>query len=360
MAPTQALSSFDSFIQAGRQKKKNEELAKEIFGKGRRSSTPSANRVSSKAAGSLASRVTKPTQPARAASSSTLSKNFKRTQANNAVSKDDLFEHIIQSNRQSRLQEVGSGFSIRGLAGPAVVVGRNFAPGTTAADIQSAMESVGGEMQSCTIVSASPTVTAEMVFPDKANADAVIAAFDNQKADGRILRLFLKKGPATNVSAPARQTAPAKSNPPAYSESSYERGSDFAPDPKLTSRAEPEIQDGSFGFNNQNDEMVVDVEPEVKQDERHDELRDERRDDRREDRREDRRDHERDARPYYFDSRGDRPSNGNSGSYNRDQGRDYPRGPRNDFRGYSGRGNRNDRGLYSDGLYPQPRGRGFR
>ena len=74
-----------------------------------------------------------------------------------------------------------AGFSIRGLAGPCVVVGTNFAPGTSAADIQSAMEVVGGAMQSCRIVTSSPTVIAEMVFLDKSGADRVISTFNNKK-----------------------------------------------------------------------------------------------------------------------------------------------------------------------------------
>lgn len=71
--------------------------------------------------------------------------------------------------------------NIRGLAGPCVVVGSNFAPGTTAADIESAMIPSGGEMQSCKIVSYSPFLVAEMVFAERANAENVIATFNNKK-----------------------------------------------------------------------------------------------------------------------------------------------------------------------------------
>lgn len=72
--------------------------------------------------------------------------------------------------------------SIRGTAtGPYLVIGSNFAPGTTAADIQSAMVPSGGEMQSCKVTSHLPTVTAEMVFAEKASADSVIATFNNKK-----------------------------------------------------------------------------------------------------------------------------------------------------------------------------------
>ena len=77
-------------------------------------------------------------------------------------------------------------FSIKGAAGPYVVVGSNFAPGTTAADIQSAMESITGEMLGCNVLTPYPTVIAEMVFADKACADTVIATFNNQKVLSRL------------------------------------------------------------------------------------------------------------------------------------------------------------------------------
>ena len=75
----------------------------------------------------------------------------------------------------------GHGMTIRGLAGPCVVMASNFAPGTTSADIESAMVPLGGEMQSCRILSAAPTVVAEMVFTDRGGAENVISTFNNQK-----------------------------------------------------------------------------------------------------------------------------------------------------------------------------------
>lgn len=71
--------------------------------------------------------------------------------------------------------------SIRGTAGPYTVIGSNFAPGTTAADIESAMIPSGGEMQSCRIMTSTPTVIAEMVFSEKTNAESVISTFNNKK-----------------------------------------------------------------------------------------------------------------------------------------------------------------------------------
>jgi len=76
----------------------------------------------------------------------------------------------------------GGNISIRGAAGgPYVVVASNFAPGTTAADIESVMRGVGGEILYCRLVASTPTVIAEMGFPELGSADRVIATFNNKK-----------------------------------------------------------------------------------------------------------------------------------------------------------------------------------
>lgn len=83
---------------------------------------------------------------------------------------------------ETNVETAGEEISIRGVAsGPYLVIGSNFAPGTTAADIQSAMVPSGSEMQSCKVTSDYPTVTAEMVFAERATADSVIATFNNKK-----------------------------------------------------------------------------------------------------------------------------------------------------------------------------------
>lgn len=83
---------------------------------------------------------------------------------------------------QSNVNPDNGEISIRGTApGPYLVIGSNFAPGTTAADIESAMQPSGGVMLSCTIAQLLPTVTAEMIFAEKENADNVIATFNNKK-----------------------------------------------------------------------------------------------------------------------------------------------------------------------------------
>lgn len=78
------------------------------------------------------------------------------------------------------------GLSIRGLAGPFAVMSQNFAPGTTAADIESAMTPVGGEMLSCRILKTTPLLVAEMVFATKEGGDAVISTFNNQTVSVRM------------------------------------------------------------------------------------------------------------------------------------------------------------------------------
>ena len=73
-----------------------------------------------------------------------------------------------------------SPISIRGLAGPYIVIARNFAIGTTAADIESAMTPVGGVAISCRLISERPKVVAEIVFESKEGADNVVDTFNNQ------------------------------------------------------------------------------------------------------------------------------------------------------------------------------------
>lgn len=57
-----------------------------------------------------------------------------------------------------------------------------LSPMPTAADIEAAMLPIGGQMQDCQIVTKVPSVVAEMVFLEKAQADNVIATFNNKKA----------------------------------------------------------------------------------------------------------------------------------------------------------------------------------
>ncbi|KAL8631213.1 hypothetical protein Q9189_003058 [Teloschistes chrysophthalmus] len=219
------------------------------------------------------------------------------------------------ANGQANVHDNGAEISIRGSAGPYTVIGSNFAPGTTAADIESAMHPVGGEMVECNIVAKMPTVVAEMVFSERARADNVIATFNNKRADGRLLRLYLKTGNSplpANVPVQDGDRSEAPRNAPlepkaarvdlAREENAYDRQREQYD--RNRRRAEPEFQDGSYGFEGKDDRMEVDNEN------------------------------------------------------RRDSGRDHPR--------YSGRGSgserpREERRLYSDDMNYRPRGgRGYR
>lgn len=164
-----------------------------------------------------------------------------------------------------------------------MVVAKNFAPGTTAADIESAMSAVGGEITSCRIIEQLPGVVAELVFAEKSSADKVITAFDKMKADGRILHLYMK---SSTSQAPRSNNAASKSPPFAPPDgprstsamidltskndkddrqsasltpsqrsilspgSQYDNAREAADSTRRDARriADPEIQDGSYGF----------------------------------------------------------------------------------------------------------------
>lgn len=93
---------------------------------------------------------------------------------------------VSNANGQANVHNGGE-ISILGAAGPYTVIGSNFAPGTTAADIESAMAPIGGEMLDCQITSQKPTVVAEMVFSEKARAENIIATFNNKRVACRPL-----------------------------------------------------------------------------------------------------------------------------------------------------------------------------
>lgn len=71
--------------------------------------------------------------------------------------------------------------SIKGLAGPYIVMAENFARGTSAQDIETAMTPVGGPPLSCRLISDYPRIIAEIIFDTKDGADNVIDTFNNQE-----------------------------------------------------------------------------------------------------------------------------------------------------------------------------------
>ena len=271
-----------------------------------------------------------------------------------------------------------------------MVHGSNFAPGTTAADIESALQSVATDstgasgMSSCRIMTNHPTVMAEMVFYEKHVAENVIATFNNQKADGRILHVFMHRSGPSAVPLPKNRSEPTlPTSDPAPLQTSKElipeengaaddEDIDMVQEPAYTEsrqaadreresrRAEPEVQDGRYGFGGRNDRSNnADSQPPPSQprdettdtttpdgprdgDRRRDDGRDRRYDSSDYQRRDDGSSYRRDDRYGGF-SRGDRPPMGGRGGfgngdrYGRMYSDDMMRGPRGP-RGGGGRG----------------------
>ncbi|KAL1902556.1 hypothetical protein Sste5346_000998 [Sporothrix stenoceras] len=199
---------------------------------GRKNNNTNKNGAGAAAAGSLASRVSRPgeapkggkgvkakqsgsgrgngaaaAQPKTAAATTASSSSRSRQQRRSA--------QVVNALNRAELQHQSSSISIRGIAAavnePLVVMAQNFAPGTTAADIESAMTPVGGLVSSCRILKTTPLVIAEIVFESREGAERVIDTFNNQTADGRILHVYPKAiggGANNNVLTPHNNNTP--------------------------------------------------------------------------------------------------------------------------------------------------------
>ncbi|KAI9867076.1 MAG: hypothetical protein M1813_000474 [Trichoglossum hirsutum] len=215
-------TSFDEMIKAGRLRKKNEALANQIFGKGR-SGSGMVSRKASSTPPSLASRIGVTKRTVSATTKSNIDDKWSHDlhHKNNPhasrvsqlplrhssarITRDNRLYAALQSDvtpnsvldNQINIRGAANGISIRGSAGPYAVLASNFAPGTTAADIRSALEQHVTDIISCIVLSAAPTVIAEIVFQQRNSAETVIATFNNQLADGRTLHVHLKNGPPT-------------------------------------------------------------------------------------------------------------------------------------------------------------------
>ncbi|KZF22760.1 hypothetical protein L228DRAFT_247141 [Xylona heveae TC161] len=235
MAAGQETVSFDQIIRAGRQQKRDSALANEILGKSRRASAPgvaSGRRSSSSLAARIgpapvkrsATGVYKPEPPKpniegrwnhdlhhvnnpkasrvsklhRSQSTPRIGREYNANKLFSALKPNSLSnagnQAVVRNATASGVSPFAAGISIRGAAGPFAVRASNFAPGTTADDIQAALLGMGVESQGCRIMTARPTVMAELVFNDKGDAENVIAQLNGQKADGRILHVYMKDG----------------------------------------------------------------------------------------------------------------------------------------------------------------------
>lgn len=246
-------TDFQKIITEGRERKQAQELAAKVFRRDRVSSAPpklnatggslaSRAGIKKRAApspaasprpGSLAARIHTPgTQPASATTTtrarrraearqnallqaehdSTLAAqvNLVNTGRNNNASLGGMRRGggLQQVAARPPPQPVNTGITIRGLAGPFVVIAQNLAPGTTAGDLESAMMPVGGLVSKCRIIKTHPIVIAEIEFQTKEGADRVIERFNNQLADGRVLHVYAKVGgPPTSPARGSRASA---------------------------------------------------------------------------------------------------------------------------------------------------------
>ncbi|KAF7717322.1 Uncharacterized protein PECH_002015 [Penicillium ucsense] len=260
--------SFDAIIQNDRRKKQNEQLASQILGKnrndkGRRASAPGPGQISKTSntkPGSLASRIGAPKRSASVSARPNQTNNkitksksapapahSMRKSANSSnqrrVNVERLQAAIESSNHQAALRSAPTGISIKGSSGPFVVVGSNFAPGTTAADIQSVIEPVAGPMLTCRVISHHPGVTAEFAFAERWCAENAVANFHNQRADGRLLALKLQPA-GTQISTPG---------------TSFNALREQADRERRSRRAEPQVQDGRYGFDEAGDALNTDT-----------------------------------------------------------------------------------------------------
>ncbi|KAJ6256025.1 hypothetical protein Dda_9117 [Drechslerella dactyloides] len=135
----------------------------------------------------------------------------------------------------------GSGLTIKGSAGPFAVHGSNFAPGTTASDIRNVMEVRQLSVINCGILSAKPTVIAELVFEKQEDAQRCIEEFNNRLADGRLLHFMLKDSPQLPIPPKTRSTAIQQQAQPVAKPSG-------ASGPVRTEQSLHNVVDGKFGF----------------------------------------------------------------------------------------------------------------
>ncbi|KAL1874272.1 hypothetical protein Daus18300_003636 [Diaporthe australafricana] len=211
----QVASDFQKLITEGRERKQAQDLAAKVFRRDRVSSAPPKFNGTG---GSLASRAGIKKRRAEARQNALLQAEHDSTvaaQVNlvNTSRHNNASLSLGGRRRGGGLQQVAArpqpqpldtGITIRGLAGPFVVIAQNLAPGTTAGDLESAMMPVGGLVSKCRIIKTHPIVIAEVEFQTKEGADRVIERFNNQLADGRVLHVYAKVGgpPTSPVRAP--------------------------------------------------------------------------------------------------------------------------------------------------------------
>ncbi|PYH47623.1 DUF185-domain-containing protein [Aspergillus saccharolyticus JOP 1030-1] len=261
MAARKEAADFNAIIQADRRRKQNEDLANQLLGKNRQTNggaARGAKKSQDAKPGSLASRIgvakrstTAPSNPRLVSKPVVHQARPKARQTDRPAAKQRrpdeqrLLSALLPDSGQATVRGNKVGMTIKGAgSGPSVVIGSNFAPGTTAADIQAALEPVAGQILSCLVITQHPAVSAEITFAERQGADSAIANFHNQRADGRIISMRLKPlGFGTDHGAPNSKNQKDPFNnlrEQADQERRQHRSND------------PTVQDGNYGFNEQN------------------------------------------------------------------------------------------------------------
>ncbi|KAF1921044.1 hypothetical protein BDU57DRAFT_509602 [Ampelomyces quisqualis] len=267
------MPDFANFIKEQRDRKRNEDLAQQFLGRGRKANAPGAgakprntsekptllSRISgsagvqkrsssAKPAGSIEGKwqhdlhkLNNPNGPAARARGPVPNRTASASQIDRNSRTYDKFASVLNRNAtQPARSNDANGFNIRGVAtgGPYTVIASNFAPGTTAADIEAVMAPHAGETLGCRLLTAAPTVMVELQVVTREGADNVIATFNNQKADGRLLYVYLKETPASNASLHSRP-------PPGRLTQSFVDDMDVDTNAGADTGS---FQDGRFGF----------------------------------------------------------------------------------------------------------------
>ncbi|TID25340.1 Target of rapamycin complex 2 subunit [Venturia nashicola] len=300
-------SEFNAIIQAEREKKKNQLLADKIFGSGKRSTLSGPGNGNGRKAptgpATLASRagITKPSAGSKSNAGSNGARyptSFKQVvtkggrvgnqqravstpQLNrrnqiltNAITGGGNAPHNLRNQIRPESPALGmrkeaprmqGGINIRGMGETPsryTIIAQNFATGTTAADIESVLSPnpIEDGLIHCRLIASNPTVIAELIFSKLSTADLVIATFNNKKADGRLLHVYLQN-PTPDVrrgrAAPTSAPAPVKSldsemmdveETRAYEDRRRAQEKAYTPPRGDRARAQPAIQDGRFGF----------------------------------------------------------------------------------------------------------------
>ena len=204
--------NFADFVNEAREKKKREALAQAILGsRGRKANGAGAIAKTNTEKPSLLSRmssgsgVTKPRSTSakpvgniegkwqhdlhkvnnpNGPPNKRLNRTASASQTDRNTRTFNKFQSVLRNNVSS---QESTEFSIRGTAsgGPYTVIASNFAPGTTASDIEGAMrpqaEQVGAQLLNCRVIASNPTVMVRMQVDTREGADQLISSFNNKK-----------------------------------------------------------------------------------------------------------------------------------------------------------------------------------